>query len=188
MKYRRARQKGGTYFFTVVTYQRIKIFHRPDSVAVLRQAYKQVMKHHPFSIDAFVLLPDHLHCIWTLPENDDDFSTRWRLIKSFFSRKYEYVGWVKERNPANGILSASRLKKKEKDIWQRRFWEHLIRDDKDLEQHVDYIHYNPVKHGFAKAPKDWPYSSFHRYVNKGSYNLDWAASVEVKFNSGVGRE
>jgi putative transposase len=188
MRYRRARVKGGTYFFTVVTYQRIKLFYRADNVALLRQAFKYTMNRHPFTIEAFVLLPDHLHCIWTLPDEDSDFSTRWRLIKSFFSRNYENVSLVDEPNPAHGINSASRLKKKEKDIWQRRFWEHFIRDEKDLRQHVEYIHYNPVKHGLVKAPKDWPYSSFHYHVNKGLYNFDWAAGVEVEFNSEVGRE
>jgi len=115
-------------------------------VTLLRSVIKEVMQKHPFRIDAFVLLPDHLHCIWTLPQHDSDFSTRWRLIKSYFSRNFNQktVGWVEERNPTKVTLSASRQKKREKQIWQRRFWEHLIRNQKDLSRHIEYIHYNPV--------------------------------------------
>ena len=109
MRYRRARAKGGTYFFTVVTHKRVKIFNRSDNVELLRQAFRKVIKRHPFKIDAFVLLPDHLHCIWTLPQGDADFSTRWRLIKSSFSRQIRLVGWVEERNPTN--KATSRLRK-----------------------------------------------------------------------------
>ena len=146
MKYRRAKVKGGTYFFTVVTFNRIKIFHNSDNVALLRGAIRKVMLKHPFQIDAFVLLPDHLHCILTLPQHDSDFSTRWRLIKSYFSRNFDgrNVGWVEARNPTNAAICASRKRKNEKPIWQRRFWEHLIRNQEDLNQHIEYIHYNPV--------------------------------------------
>ena len=190
MRYRRTQVQGGTYFFTVVTYQRIKIFNRPDNAALLRQAIEKVRKSHPFRIDASVLLPEHFHCIWTLPQGDADFSTRWRLIKSYFSRKFNTnsVGWVEERNPTQKPISASRSKKSEKAIWQRRFWEHLIRDEQDFKHHVEYIHYNPVKHGFVKAPKDWAFSSFHRYVNYGLYNLEWGAGLEIEFESTIGNE
>ena len=119
------------------------------------------MQQHPFKLDAFVLLPDHLHCIWTLPKDDSNFSTRWRLVKSYFSHRC--------KNRHQSIISASRGKKKEQALWQRRFWEHLIRDEADLISHVEYIHYNPVKHGLVTAPKDWEYSSFHRYVQVGIY-------------------
>ena len=186
MRYRRARLKGGTYFFTVVTQQRVKIFNRSDNVELLRQAFRKVIKRHPFKIDAFVLLPDHLHCIWTLPQGDADFSTRWRLIKSYFSRQIGLVGWVEERNPTN--KNTSRLRKNKKSIWQRRFWEHLIRNHEDLRRHVEYIHYNPVKHGLTKAPSGWDYSSFHRYVNKGIYDVKWGAGVKMKFDANVGYE
>jgi len=188
MRYRRAQVQGGTYFFTVVTYKRVKIFNRPENAALLRQAIEKVRKSYPFKIDAFVLLPEHFHCIWTLPQDDADFSTRWRLIKSNFSRKASHVGWVEERNPTGQAISASRLKKNEKAVWQRRFWEHLIRDEQDLKHHVEYIHYNPVKHGYVKAPKDWNFSSFHRYVNNGIYDLQWAAGAELEFESTIGNE
>ena len=188
MRYRRARVKSGTYFFTVVTHNRVKIFNRSDNVELLRQAFRKVIKRHPFKIDAFVLLPDHLHCIWTLPTGDAEFSTRWRLIKSHFSRHINLVGWVEERNPTETTKSASRLKKNEKGIWQRRFWEHLIRDQEDLRRHVEYIHYNPVKHGLVKVPCYWDYSSFHRYVNKGIYDINWGAGAELKFDKTVGYE
>jgi len=173
MRYRRANVKGGVYFFTVVTFKRAKIFTIPKNVDLLRSAIKEVMQTHPFKINAFVLLPDHLHCIWTLPQQDSDFSTRWRLIKSYFSRNFDQrnVGWVEGRNPTNTAYTASRQMKKEKPIWQRRFWEHLIRNQQDLNQHVEYIHYNPVKHGLANAPFEWAHSSFHRYVEKEIYNL-----------------
>ncbi len=190
MRYRRANVKGGTYFFTVVTFNRVKIFTDPNNVDLLRSAIKEAMQKHPFKIDAFVLLPDHLHCIWSLPQQDSDFSTRWRLIKSYFSRNFDQsnVGWVEGRNPTNDAHSVSRQKKKEKPIWQRRFGEHLIRDEKDLNQHVEYIHYNPVKHGLTKAPVDWVYSSFHRYVDKGIYDIKWGAGDKVEFDDTVGYE
>ena len=186
MRYSRARLKGGTYFFTVVTHKRVKIFNRSDNVELLRQAFGKVIKRHPFKIDAFVLLPDHLHCIWTLPQGDADFSTRWWLIKTYFSRHIGFVGWVEERNPTK--KTTSRSKKNEKSIWQRRFWEHLIRNHEDLRRHVEYIHYNPVKHGLTKAPGDWDYSSFHRYVDKGMYDIKWGAGVKMKFDAAVGYE
>ena len=188
MRYRRAKVKGGTYFFTVVTHKRIKIFNRSDRVELLRQAFREVIRQHPFKIDAFVLLPDHLHCIWTLPKGNADFSTRWRLIKSYFSRHSGLVGWAEERNPTNTTTSESRLRKNEKSIWQRRFWEHLIRNNDDLRQHVEYIHYNPVKHGLTKAPADWAYSSFHRYADKGIYDIKWGAGVRMEFDTSVGHE
>ena len=190
MRYRRANVKGGTYFFTVVTFNRVKIFTNPKNVDLLRSAIREVMQKHPFKIDAFVLLPDHLHCIWTLPPHDSDFSKRWRLIKSYFSRNMDRkaVGWVEERNPTNVPFSASRQKKKEKPIWQRRFWEHFIRNQQDLNQHIEYIHYNPVKHGLTKAPVEWVYSSFHRYVDRGIYDLKWGFGNKVEFDDTVGYE
>jgi putative transposase len=188
MRYRRAKVKGGTYFFTVVTHRRIKIFAQSDNVELLRQVFKKVKERHPFKIDAFVLLPDHLHCIWTLPKGDADFSTRWRLIKSYFGRQIGLVGWLEGRNPTNTTTSASRLRKKEQTIWQRRFWEHLIRNHEDLRKHVEYIHYNPVRHGLTKTPGDWEYSSFHRYVDKGIYNINWGADDKMKFDETVGYE
>ncbi|WP_413167561.1 REP-associated tyrosine transposase [Capilliphycus salinus ALCB114379] len=180
MRYRRAKINGGTYFFTVVTYQRRKILCEPDNIALLREAFRYVMGNHPFTIDAIVILPDHLHSIWTLPENDSDFSTRWRLIKSEFSRRCDSK--YKQKS------SLSRQRKNEQAIWQRRFWEHCIRDDKDLIQHIDYIHYNPVKHGLVKSPKDWQYSSFHRFVKNGLLTLNWGENEEIYLIEGIGFE
>ncbi len=156
MKYRRAKTPGATYAFTLVTYNRQPLFQSSETVDILRQSFHVVKQRHPFYIDAIVILPDHLHCLWTLPEYDANFSTRWRLIKSHFTRHCpdEY------KHPR----SISRLKKKEQAVWQRRFWEHEIRDENDFNRQIDYIHYNPVKHGYVQFPNEWPYSSFHRYV------------------------
>jgi putative transposase len=180
MKYRRARAEGGTYFFTVVTYRRRGFLCEPENVGHLREVFRYVMARHPFEIDAFVLLPDHLHCIWTLPEGDSDFSTRWRLIKSAFTRACGET--------YRGIVYGSRRQKGEQAVWQRRFWEHQIRDERDLIQHMEYIHYNPVKHGLVRAPKDWEYSSFHRYVRNGVYDREWGAEGVISFEAGVGSE
>jgi len=180
MQYRRAKTKGGTYFFTVVTHQRRKFLCQPANVSVLREAFCYAMAEHPFEIDAMVLLPDHLHCIWTLPAGDGDFSTRWRLIKSYFTRHCDPI--------CHGRPSPSRQKKQERAVWQRRFWEHQIGDEGDFIQHVEYIHYNPVKHGLVKAPKDWPYSSFHRDVRRGVYAWDWGAGEEKLFATAIGSE
>jgi putative transposase len=159
MRYRRSHAKRATFFFTVVTYKRKKVLCKKENIVIIKEAFQYVSKNNPFVIDAFVMLPDHIHCIWTLPEGDNGFSIRWGLIKSYFTKhcneKYKY-----SRNE-------SRFKRSEQAIWQRRFWEHQIRGDDDYRTHVDYIHYNPVKHGLAKAPKDWMFSTFHRYVKGG---------------------
>ena len=165
MKYRRCFLPGGTFFFTVVTYNRNIIFHNPETVTLLRDAFQYVLDRHPFQIDACVILPDHIHTIWTLPENDSDYAMRWRLLKSHFTSRFELK---------QSALSASRKIKKEQAVWQRRYWEHLIRDEEDLMRHVEYIHYNPVKHGLTDATFHWPYSSFHQYVRNGLYPSDWA--------------
>lgn len=180
MRYRRSLTEGGTYFFTVVTHDRRKFLCSTENVSLLREAFRFVMTYHPFKIDAFVLLPDHLHCIWTLPEGDNDFSTRWRLIKNTFTHTCDPV--------LRGNTNISRQKKGEQAIWQRRFWEHQIRDNDDLTRHVEYIHYNPVKHGLADAPRDWEYSSFHRYVHQGIHDLGWGAKNVVPFEDAIGYE
>lgn len=180
MQYRRAKIAGGTYFFTVVTYQRQKILAIPDNIALLRKAFQYTMKSHPFKIDAAVILPDHLHCLWTLPEHDYDFSTRWRLIKSFFTRNYPQ----KYQPPIN----KSRANKQERAVWQRRFWEHHIINQQDFNNHVDYIHYNPVKHGLVTTAKDWQYSSFSRYVGQGIYDISWGKEKEISFTPIIGME
>jgi len=150
-----------------------------NNVSLLRESFRHVMEKHTFTIDAFVLLPDHLHCLLTLPDGDHDFSRRWRLIKSYFTRKCD--------DKYKHTPSALRQKKKEQAVWQRRFWEHLIYDEQDFIWHVEYIHY-PVKHGLATAPKDLEYSSFHRYVRDGMYNLEWGAGQEITLDETIGRE
>lgn len=175
MRYRRADVKGGTYFFTVNIAQRhLRLLL--DHVEILRDAVKTVKQRHPFYIDAFVVLPDHLHAIWTLPPDDADFATRWMLIKSDFSRK---IAMNEHRN-------ASRISKGERGIWQRRYWEHLIRDENDFERHVDYIHYNPVKHGYVRQASEWSYSSIHRYIKAGIITNDWGGGVDSNGEGGYG--
>jgi len=180
MQYRRARTEGGTYFFTVVTYRRRRFLCEEENIKLLRSIFVEIKQGHPFSIDAIVVLPDHLHCLWTLPPGDLDYSLRWRLIKSAFSRQcgQQY----------KGILVKSRQKKQEQAVWQRRFWEHEIQNDTDFRNHVEYIHYNPVKHGLVTAPVDWQYSSFRRYVDQGLYEGVWGAGKKIEFGSDVGRE
>ena len=158
-EYRRANVAGGTYFFTVVTHQRTPIFTTEERIEMLRQVIRKVMTTHPFEIDAMVVLPEHLHCIWRLPPDDADFSSRWREIKKATSRQISTV--TNARN--------------ERMVWQRRFWEHAIRDDADWRKHMDYIHYNPVKHGLVSSPGQWPWSSFGNAVAKGWYDVSWGA-------------
>lgn len=164
--YRRALTKGATYFFTVNTHQRHAVLTAPPVYQALKESIRLVKQTRPFAIEAFVLLPDHLHCIWTLPENDADYATRWNIIKRLVSQ--ETRGLV----PGEG--NRSRAKRRELGLWQRLFWEHEIRDESDFERHVDYIHWNPVKHGYVRAVCDWPYSSFHRFVEKDLVPRDWA--------------
>ncbi len=163
--YRRLYIPGGLYFFTVVLADRNARL-LTQHIDILRSSFRQVKQHHPFEIEAMVVLPDHLHCIWRLPDNDLDFSTRWSLIKSGFSRQL----------PKSESISHSRVKRRERGIWQRRFWEHCIRDEQDYHNHLDYIHWNPMKHGQVKRLADWPYSSFYRFVKQGAYPLDWCGT------------
>ena len=162
--YRRANFPGGYYFFTVVTYQRRKLFVTEFSRECLRKAITGTRIRRPFEIIAFCLLPQHLHCIWKLPEGDADFSTRWASIKGCFSREYLRKSRLALAPPSN-----SRKRKGEVAIWQRRYWEHQIRDENDLQRHFDYIHYNPVKHNLVKKVDDWPWSTYHRYLKQGFY-------------------
>ncbi|MBF0286858.1 MAG: transposase [SAR324 cluster bacterium] len=169
--YRRWRQEGGTYFFTVVTHHRRNILTQEQSRLLLREAIQEIQRTRPFQIDAWVLLPEHLHCVWTLPEGDNDFSTRWSLIKGYFSKNAKELFYDKDS------LSLSQLKKNEFGIWQRRFWEHLIRDEADFNRHVDYIHFNPMKHGLVTNARDWPYSTIHRYIEEGMYPGNWGEGL-----------
>jgi putative transposase len=168
-QYRRAIVPGGTFFFTVAILERRRRL-LTEHIDHLRASFQAARQRRPFTVEAIVILPDHLHCIWTLPPGDADFSTRWHDIKARFAAQI----------PKGESLSERRLKKGERGIWQRRFWEHVIRDEGDYARHVDYIHYNPVKHGHVDRVADWPYSSFHRYVQRGVYDLDWAAADDVQ--------
>jgi putative transposase len=162
-RYRRAKIEGGTFFFTLTLADRtsdLLIRH----IDRLRRSYRATQERLPFQTVAICVLPDHLHALWSLPEGDADFASRWSLFKSGFSRGL----------PTAKTRSASKAAKREKGIWQRRYWEHAIRDDADFERHVDYIHYNPVKHGLVTRVADWPHSSFHRYVEQGILPVDWA--------------
>ena len=164
--YRRNYVEGGTYFFTVNLLERNKSL-LVDHIEELRNAVKRTQINKPFEINAWVVLPEHLHTIWTLPENDSDYSSRWREIKKAFSKslaKEEY-------------LSNTRIERKQRGIWQNRFWEHTIRDERDFQIHMDYIHYNPVKHGLVKSVKEWPYSTFHHHVKEGMYPENWADEI-----------
>jgi putative transposase len=164
-RYRRARVEGGIFFFTLALADRSSdILVR--EVDRLRRVYGLVAKRHPFETIAICILPDHLHAIWALPDGDAHFSLRWSLVKGGFSRGL-----------TAGTRTASKIAKREKGIWQRRYWEHAIRDDADLERHVDYIHFNPVKHGHVTRVCDWPHSSFHRYVARGILPADWGGDV-----------
>lgn len=160
--YRRNRVAGGTYFFTVNLLDRNSNL-LVEEIEVLRQAVRIVRARAPFHIDAWVVLPEHLHCIWTLPPDDADYSGRWRAMKTLFSTAM----------PATERCSATRIRRGERGIWQRRFWEHTVRDDRDYAAHMDYVHFNPVKHGLVARAADWPYSSFHRCVAHGLYPADW---------------
>jgi len=164
-EYRRAKIAGGTYFFTVTLADRASDLLVRE-IARFRRAYSHVQQSWPFETLAICVLPDHLHAIWSLPAGDADFARRWNLIKAGFSRGLPVAS-----------RSLSKASKREKGIWQRRYWEHIIRDDLDLEQHVDYIHFNPVKHGLVSRVWEWPYSSFHRYVRRGDLPKDWGGNA-----------
>jgi len=174
--YRRNRVEGGTYFFTVNLRDR-----RSDllvvEIGVLRDAVRATRALHPFHIDAWVVLPDHMHCLWTLPARDFDFPIRWRTIKARFSRSV----------PRPESRRISLVRKREAGIWQRRYWERTIRDDTDYAVHMDTIHFNPVKHGFVAHPADWPFSSFRRCAALGFYPLDWAINGPEPADAGERR-
>jgi putative transposase len=169
--YRRNFVPGGSFFFTVNLADR-RTGLLTERVALLRKAFRYVRERHPFTVDAIVVLPDHLHAIWTLPPEDADYALRWRLLKAFFSRGIE----------AGEQISASRERKGERGIWQRRYWEHTLRDECDFERHCNYIHFNPVKHGYVRALAEWPHSSFHRFLKMGIYPADWTTGKELDGN------
>ncbi len=162
--YRRHLLPGGTYFFTVNLLERYPNNLLTSNINLLREVVRYVQWKRPFHIDAWVVLPDHMHAVWTLPDNDFDFSNRWRLIKQRFSKEI----------PKNEQRSMTRIKRGERGIWQRRYWEHSISDQDDLNRHIDCCHINPLKHKYVHQVSDWPYSTFHKYVKKGIYPLNWA--------------
>lgn len=164
-RYRRAKIEGGTFFFTVTLADRSSDL-LVSEIDRLRHVYRSVQERRPFETVAICILPDHLHAIWSLTPGDADFATRWNLIKSGFSRGL----------PA-ASRSPSKVARREKGIWQRRYWEHVVRDDADLARHVDYIHFNPVKHGLVSRVRDWPHSSFHQQVKRGLLPLDWGGDI-----------
>lgn len=166
--YRRNYTQGGTFFFTV------KLAHPKSRLLVehidlLRDAYAWVQNRYPFETVAVCVLPDHIHAVWTLPAGDDDYSLRWKLLKRRFSDTF----------PAAENRSESKMRRGDKGIWQRRFYEHTVRDDADLRRCVDYVYFNPVKHGLVRNVCDWPFSSFHRDVERGLFPRDWGGNREV---------
>jgi putative transposase len=165
VRYRRNLLAGGTYFFTVTLEDRT-LTALVDHINALRESMRTTRRAHPFTIDAVVVLPDHLHIVMTLPPGDSDFSTRWSLIKRGFTTSVVRSSAIVARH-RNGEYA----------LWQRRYWEHTIRDDEDFERHVDYIHFNPVKHGHVGRVRDWPHSSFHAYVKRGLLPEDWGGDI-----------
>ena len=173
--YRRHHREGGSYFLTINLQNRQQSL-LTDQITILRAATRKVRAAHPFHIEACVVLPDHLHCVWTLPPGDADYSARVRLLKSAFSKAL----------PAAANPTASQARRHEKGFWQRRFWEHTIRDQADFNAHIDYVHINPLKHGLVARVRDWPYSTFHRYVEAGILTPEWGGDVVL--NEGIGGE
>ena len=165
--YRRSRTTGGVYFFTVVTHNRFPVFSNVKNIRAFRKICKEVCNELPFEEVACVILHDYVHSIWKLPENDCDFSKRWGVIKSRFTKYLRSNGYVEE-------------------VWQKRFWEHEIRNTNDLNIHLNYIHYNPVKHGYVKHVKDWPYSTFQIYVDKDYYPDNWGSDFVINNENGYG--
>jgi putative transposase len=176
--YRRWRQDGGIVFLTMVTYDRQPIFAHAQARRLLRQAMAQTRRERPWTTEAIVLLPDHLHMLWRLPSGDSNYSTRLALIKKQFTRAWLAIGGREHHT------TVSQRGLRRRGVWQVRFWEHQIRDARDYAMHLDYIHLNPVKHGLVPRPGDWPYSSFHRYVRAGYYEGDWSGRNDLPGNVG----
>lgn len=170
--YRRFFQPGGTYFFTLKTECNAPVFREPSAIQLLGSVIRATKERWPMDIVALVLLPDHLHSIWSLPSGDANYSARWGWLKKEFSRRYVAVGGTVQPT------SRSRKQNRRLGVWQRRFWEHTIDDEEDFNHHFDYVHWNPVKHGYVTRPKDWPLSSFHRWVKAGVYDEAWGCGGE----------
>ena len=172
--YIRSKIEGGTYFFTVVTFNRMPIFNNSFARKWLKTAFQKIQQKYPFKIIAICLLPEHLHCIWQLPKNDKDYSIRWKGIKGLFTKYYLLNGGKQ------GNRNKSRIEKREAAVWQRRYWEHTIIDEDDLLNHIDYIHFNPVKHGYVNHPGKWPWTSFHKFTQLGYYEDFWGLNEPLK--------
>jgi REP-associated tyrosine transposase len=181
MRYRRSAVAGATYFFTVVTYQRHSLFADAQAVALLDEAIRRVRERRPFVLEAQVVMPDHLHAMWTLPDADCDYPTRWRLIKEGFTRRY-VARWGETETDLRRHIRGERT------IWQRRYWERLIRNDRDFAAHLDYIHLNPVRHGLTSAPREWPHSTFLAWVAEGAYDVTWGSGEMPPLPAWAGRE
>lgn len=166
VRYRRNFVLGGTYFFTVTLADRTSSV-MVEQVSALRTAFRIARQGRPFTIEAIVILPEHLHAIWTLPPGDSDFSGRWKRIKAHFTHRL-VADSVPVKRHRNGEYA----------LWQRRFWEHTIRNETDFERHVDYVHFNPVKHKLVSRARNWSYSSFHAYVRRGLLPADWAGDID----------
>jgi len=170
--FRRVHLPGGTFFFTVVTDGRAPYLCDDSAPQLLRDVLREVRTRWPFEVDAIVVVPDHLHAIWTLPTEDSDYSKRWAWVKKEFTKRWLQSGHSER------VRSSGRAHDGRRGVWQPKFWEHAIRDERDLERHVEYIHYNPVKHGAARCPHEWRWSSFARWVRAGIHAADWACSCD----------
>jgi putative transposase len=166
-EYRRNRVPGGTYFFTIVTLSRRPFLTTPIARRALRKSFRRTIRRFPFTLNALVVLPDHLHAIWTLPPGETNYPTRWGQIKEHFTRTYLDSGGSEGRTTLN------RIAHRERAVWQHRFWEHTVENEHEFKRCLDYIHYNPVRHGLVSRVSDYRWSSFRRYVKLGEYELDW---------------
>jgi putative transposase len=169
-RYIRNYAPGGIYFFTVVTYDRRPILTEGVNRSLLHAAVSEVRHQHPFTVIAIILLPDHLHTVWSLPPGDCDFSIRLKKVKELFTKRYLVAGGQE------GQRTPSQKHRGQRGVWQPRFWEHTVRDEADLAHCVDYVHWNPVKHGLVAQVRDYPWSTFHRFVKEGFYSEDWGGT------------
>jgi putative transposase len=168
--YRRWRVEGGTFFFTVVTHSRAPLFADALACKILGDKFRECQNEWPFTVNAIVLLPEHLHAIWTLPSGDANYSRRWAWIKKEFTKEWLAIGGREQP------VSRARWERRDHGIWQPRYWEHTIDNERDFDRHFDYIHYNPIRHGHVIDPADWPNSSFHRWLQAGVYEIGWGAA------------
>ena len=180
--YRRLFVPGGIFFFTVVTCHRYPFFRDAKARELLGDAIRTVQQVAPFQLTAIVLLWDHLHCLWELPPGDSDYPSRWKAIKDQFTTDWLAIGGHEEP------ITPSQKRRGHRGIWQRRYWEHTVRDEIDFERRFDYVHFNPVKHEYVRHPADWPFSSFHRWVDFGHYPRGWATSAEPPQLAGLDYE